>query len=748
MVSIIIVNYHVRKELFACIESVTNSKPKAAYEIIIVDNDEEKSIQKELQKKFPKVIYVPNENKGFGQGNNVAAKYAKGEYLFFLNPDTKIFPDTIDRLAAFLRKNKKSAVAAPLLYDKNNDPYQLQGVKELTPFRALVVFSFINKLFPKNKVYTDYYLQEWDKKTTKKVDVVPGTAFMVRKSIFDEIGGFDEKFFLYFEEFDLCKRVKALGWKIFILPSAKVYHAWGSSTKQREDIKSIFQKSRFYYFKKNFGVLPALFTEAFLRINKYTLLLLLAITAGAFLRVNRIYETLPFIGDQAWFYLSGRDLLQSGKIPLIGIPSSHPWLHQGALWTYILSSGFLTLGYSPYTGGFISIFLDILTIFFMYKLGSRLFSQRLGTIAAILYAFSPIVIFNSQLAFHTSPIPLLTLFYLWSLVQWVKGHPKYFPVIILLLALLYNFEIATFPLAIVFLTVFVFGIWKKKKWVKKVLSSRFIVLSFIAFTIPMLPMLIYDFRHGFPQTFGFLAWVGYKILVLFGYPPLKPEITSASFSQIINSITFFFKRLIFLPNTFIAVLVAIFSLYFFYHSLLMQFITKKYNTSSLLLGITFTISLAGILGTKTTSEAYLPVLFPTSIFIIASFFDTLLDVIARAASYAAEAIPLKLVFRYVNPILLLIALTCILNASSVLELEKSQGFSDRLSAAKKIVSQASGRRYNLIGEGKGSEFPSFTMNYEYLTWWLGHGPSKEKEKLKFIISEDEKGIKAKPLFLP
>jgi GT2 family glycosyltransferase len=729
MVSVVIVNYHVKKELFECIESIYNSKPKTKYEIIVVDNDEEKTIGKELQKRFPKVIYIPNENKGFGQGNNIGAKSAKGENFFFLNPDTKIFPETVDNLATFLQKNKKAGIVAPLLCDKNNEAYKLQGVKELTPFRALVVFSFINKLFPKNKVYRDYYLLDWDKKTLKKVDVAPGTAFMIRKDIFEKAGGFDEKFFLYFEEFDLCKRVKSLEWKIFILPASKAYHVWGSSTRQRDDLKSIFQKSRFYYFKKHFSILPALLTEAFLRINKYSLMLMFILMVGAFLRFNRIYQILPFIGDQAWFYLSARDMLQSGRIPLVGIPSSHPWLHQGALWTYILSLGFLTFGYSPYTGGFISIFIDILTIYFIYKLGSLMFSQRFGIIAALLYTFSPIVVFNSQLAFHTSPIPLLTLFYLYSLVQWVRGSPKCFPVIILLLAFLYNFEIATFPLAIAFLSVLLFGFWQKKKWAQKVLSPRYMVLSLIAFTVPMTPMLMYDFGHGFPQTFRFLAWIGYRFLVFFGYPPVNPEITSANFSQIINFISFFYKRLIFLPSTLLANTIAILSLLFFYITLFKQSITKKYNTSSLLLGITYTISFAGILATKTTSEAYLLILFPTSIFIIAFFLDRLLQL-------KREFTPLTI---------FLIILISFLNGYSVINLEKSQGFSDRLQAAKSIVSQARGRGYNLIGEGNGSEYPSFTMNYEYLTWWLGHAPSKEKEKLEFIISEDRKGIHVRPV---
>lgn len=728
MVSIIIVNYHVIKELFDCLDSIISSKPKTAYEILVVDNDEEKTIGKDLHKKFPKVIYIPNENKGFGQANNVGAKYAKGEYLFFLNPDTKIFTDTLDNLSSFLVKNKKAGIIAPLLHDMQGVPYQ-QGSLELTPIQGIICLSFINKIFPENPIAKKYFLRNWDKKTIKKVDVIPGTAFSIRKNIFDQIRGFDEKFFLYFEEFDLCKRVRTLGWKIFINPDAKIYHAWGSSTKKREDIKSIFQKSRFYYFKKHFGILPALFTETFLRINKYTLLLLLILIIGAFLRSYRIYETMPFIGDQGWFYLSARDLLVSGKIPLVGIATSHPWLHQGALWTYVLSLGFRTLGFSPYTGAYISISLDILTIFLMYKLGGHLFSQRTGLIASILYASSPIVVSNAKMPYHTSPIPLLTLLYTWALYKWVNGNLKYFPVIILMLVLLYNSEIATFPLAIAFFSILTFGLWKKEKWAIETLNKKTAFYSSIAFAIPMLPMLIYDLGHGFPQTFRFLAWLGYKILVSFGYPPLHPEILSPNLTQMGYFIIDFINKLIFLPNIYFAIILAFLSLAFLYGTTFGQILTKKYKISTILLGFIFTFSFISIIATKTTSEAYLPIFFPTSIFIIAIFFDRLLQ-IKRAIT------PL---------ILLLILLISILNAYSVLDQKKGQGFSEQLAVAKKIVSQAQGRRYNLLGKGEGSHFPSFTMNYEYLTWWLGNGPSKVREKQQFIISEDKKGIHVKSI---
>ena len=129
MVSLIIVNYNVKEELFGCIDSIVNSKPKVKYEIIVVDNSEKKNIQRELLKKFPFVKYVPNKNRGFGEGNNTGANISKGDYLFFLNPDTEMIKGSIGDMVAFLEKDRKNAVVAPLLLDSVGRPYPLQGTK-------------------------------------------------------------------------------------------------------------------------------------------------------------------------------------------------------------------------------------------------------------------------------------------------------------------------------------------------------------------------------------------------------------------------------------------------------------------------------------------------------------------------------------------------------------------------------------------------------------------------------------------
>src|ERR1035437_2164849 len=212
-VSIIIVNYKVKQELFACISSIYSSKPTTSFEIIVIDNDEKNVIEKELLKLFPHVKYIKSpSNLGYGRGNNLGVKFATGDYLFFLNPDTALLDNAVDVLVNFLDNNNKSAIVAPLLLDKNNKPYEFQGNLELTPLRGIVVLSFLSKVFP--RIFNKYWITNSNKNEIKEVYSVPGTAFVIKKDIFYRIGKFDEDFFLYFEEHDICKRVKDEGYSI------------------------------------------------------------------------------------------------------------------------------------------------------------------------------------------------------------------------------------------------------------------------------------------------------------------------------------------------------------------------------------------------------------------------------------------------------------------------------------------------------------------------------------------------------
>ncbi len=721
MISIIIVHYYAEASLFACIESIIYSKPKNSFEIIVVDNNEEKNIEKRLKKRFPHVIYVPNENKGFGQGNNIGAAYAKGSHFLFLNPDTKVTKSSINELKNYLDQHSRVGIVAPFLYDASSKPYR-QGTRVLTPLNAIFSFSFIQKLFPNNFISRRYWMSNiWDKKTQREVESVPGAAFMIRREIFEKIGGFDENFFLFFEDIDICKRVLELGKKIVMLPDVIVFHALGGSTKKRKEFsEKKFLQSRFYYFKKHFGFLSALITESFLRINKNTFLLIAILVSGLFLRVYRLEETMPFIGDQGWFYLSARDMALLGQIPLVGIPSSHPWLHQGPLWIYLLATWLPLYNFHPISGAYLSAIIDMFAMLFVYKVGAEIFSKKLGIIVVLLYAFSPLVVLSARMPYHTSPIPLFTILFIYFLYKWIRGNRYFFPLVLMTLSILYNFELATIVLWFLVAFLIAYGFVKRENWVTDIFQRKIIFLSLFAFLTPMIPIFIYDMFHGFPQTVQFVIWIGYKLMTLFGFQPIHPE-THESFASMISFFLQQYTMLTFPQSGFIAIVIFLGSIYFLIH-----LVRKKPKKNIVLLSIINVMLLGGFFASRTPSNAYLPMLFPGLVIMTAVFFEQLMQ------------------FKFLKLLILIffISLNCFFLIVHIDSEHKSVGnFAKRLSIVKEIVKQAKGKEYNLKGAGPGSQFESFTMNYEYLAWWVGHGPSKQKQKLLFVIEENNQGIK-------
>jgi len=451
---------------------------------------------------------------------------------------------------------------------------------------------------------------------------------------------------------------------------------------------------------------------------------------GVFLLVYRLSELMMFIGDFGWFYLSARDMVLTGNIPLVGIPSSHPWLNQGPFWTYLLGIGLAVSNFHPLSGAIIAILFGIGSIFLIYLTAKELFSERAGLIAALLYSTSPLVIIHARMPYHTAPIPFFTLLLFYATYRWIKGNRYFFPVALFSLSVLYNLELATVVFWFLFIGIILFGIVKKQQWAQSVRNPKIFAISFVSFLFPLIPILIYDSQNGFPQTVRFAVWTGYKVLTLFGYPPLRPEVESASF---ISVASFFFDQLgnlLFLPNVIGALVLFTGSIILFANKLFDEYKRKEFSAGNILLGLFFLVGLGGFFAAKTTSEAYLPMLFPAIILLTAHFMYVLFQ-------------------RYQYTSILVVVLIATANISSLLAqnylMAQAKGgygptFAERLQVAERIVKTAGKNEYTIKGRGKGSEFRSYTMNYEYLTWWLGHGPSRTEQPLQFIIQETPQNI--------
>lgn len=717
--SIVIVNFKTKKEIISCLKSIEQNINRISYEIIVVDNEGNNSLKNEL-KEHKNVKYIlSNKNLGFGGGNNLGASQASGEYLFFLNPDTLIKGDVIEQLYKFIKSKKNIGIVSPLLVDDNLKPFHTQSRKELTPLNAVYSFSFLRKLFPQKNIYNDPFLNKWDKVTPIETNTVPGAALMISRYLFDKIKGFDENFFLYFEENDLSKRVKNLGYKLYVYPESKVIHKVGKSTSQISDGRKIFEKSRFLYFRKHYGLIKALSLELFLRFNKNTLIISIILLIAVFLRTANLSISMSFIGDQGWFYLSAKDFLTQGIVPLVGITSSHTWLHQGPLWTYMLSAALFLGNFNPLSGGVLTAIFGIGSVFLMYRLGSEMFSQKIGIIASLLYSVSPLIVFFERMPFDPSPIPFFTILYFYCIYKWINGKTQYFPFVLFLIAVLYNLELATFTLFFPFFIIFIYGIVKRKQFVTSLLNLNILIRSLLAFIIPMIPIVIYDFFHGFKQTIVFLIWVAYKPFSFLFKTGSSNFLDN--FGNVFDFLLQNLQKLIFDNSQPLSLSIFIASLVLL---IILVYKEKKHvQASKFFLLIFLIISLLGIVINQTPSDAYLPIVFPFVIFTVAILFEYLLTI--RKVKLLTLFFLLILVF---------------INFYSSFKNTFKPDFENRIKAAEKIIVLSKGGEYNLIGEGNGSQFVSFTMNYEYLLWWKEHPPSEKEQKLKIYISEDKYGI--------
>lgn len=453
-------------------------------------------------------------------------------------------------------------------------------------------------------------------------------------------------------------------------------------------------------------------------LKNFTILLLgFILITGTILRVLNADILMAFIGDQGWYYLSARDMILTGQIPLVGIPSSHPWLSQGAYWTYLLGPFLLLFDFDPVSGVYLSALVDAGAVIAIYFLGREIVSVRAGLIAAVLYAFSPYLVKLSHFPYHTGPIPLFTILAIFCFYKTIKGNVKYFPAVIFFLGVLYNFEVATFVLGIAFAIIFLFYLWKKEKWATGIINKKIILVSILAFIIPMLPMIIHDFGHQFPQTLKFAAWVGYRVLIAIHILPSN-QLGVVSYSELFRFLYEHNGLVIFGFNYVIALLITM--------SGLVYLVRARIKRELLILFVINFILILGFIIVKTPSQAYLPVIIPAVLVSSAVLFDGLI----ADKRFRVLAIPF----------IMLIILFNIFYSVWKVYLMPSADLPNRIRAAHEIIKLSGGENYNLKGEGPGSIYDSFTMNYEYLTWYLGHGPSKKETDLIIVVRETNNEI--------
>jgi GT2 family glycosyltransferase len=228
--SVTICSWNTREYLRACLASLELARSEGTIEVIVIDNASNDSSAEMVETEFPWVrLERLSNNVGFGAGHNLAFTRAKGDLIMPLNSDTEIHASAIRQLIAFMRENTDVGIVGPKLLNPDGS-LQFSCRRFPTPSAMLFRNTPLGRLFPNNRFTRDYLMTDWSHDEPRDVDWVSGAAFCLRRELYDSVGGFDERFFMYLEDVDLCKRAHEAGYRVVYFPGAVITHAIGKST--------------------------------------------------------------------------------------------------------------------------------------------------------------------------------------------------------------------------------------------------------------------------------------------------------------------------------------------------------------------------------------------------------------------------------------------------------------------------------------------------------------------------------------
>lgn len=249
VVSVIILHYRTYELTADCLTSLLAQETAPAHEIIVVDNDSSDGSGAKLQKKFSgKFTLVSAErNLGFGPGNNLGAQHARGRYLFFINSDTLLLPTTLADLIAAADQLPAYGLLSPRVVLKDG-----QTVQPASFGRTASVW----RLLTRRVDLPASYLQGYE--TVAPVDWVTGAAMLIPQDVWRQVGGFDIRYFMYWEDQDLCRSIKAAGWQIGVALDSTIIHLGGKSERLTKERYRHYDRSQRQFILKHEGIIAFL----------------------------------------------------------------------------------------------------------------------------------------------------------------------------------------------------------------------------------------------------------------------------------------------------------------------------------------------------------------------------------------------------------------------------------------------------------------------------------------------------------
>jgi N-acetylglucosaminyl-diphospho-decaprenol L-rhamnosyltransferase len=258
---IVIVNWNTASQLRECLQSILLSSPASSFQLrqcVVVDNASSDGSADGFEKlKLPLKMIINPENKGFAFACNQGAMGGGAEYILFLNPDTRLFSESLEKPLRFMaaQQNEQVGILGIQLVDER-EGIQRNVARFPTPGSLVYQMLGLDRLWPRR--FPPHFMTSWDHRDSREVDQVQGAFFLVRRNVFEALNGFDERFFVYFEDLDFAFRAKQRGWKSYYLSDAQAFHHGGGASNQVK-AKRLFYvlNSRSLYVAKHFGISAA-----------------------------------------------------------------------------------------------------------------------------------------------------------------------------------------------------------------------------------------------------------------------------------------------------------------------------------------------------------------------------------------------------------------------------------------------------------------------------------------------------------
>ncbi len=243
--TVIIISYNTRALTLAALRTLHTTTTATAFHTVVLDNASQDGSADAVAEAFPQVELIRSaENLGFARANNVVAAQARSEWLLLLNPDTECHAGAVDNLMAFARANPQAGIYGGRTVFPDGRLNIASCWNRITPWSVFCLATGLTAAFPRSALFAPEAMGGWPRDTVREVDIVVGCFLLIRRELWERLGGFDLRYFMYGEEADLCLRARRLGFRPMITPDAQIMHLVGAASASKAGTRILVTKAR------------------------------------------------------------------------------------------------------------------------------------------------------------------------------------------------------------------------------------------------------------------------------------------------------------------------------------------------------------------------------------------------------------------------------------------------------------------------------------------------------------------------